>query len=67
MASQARDCIDLNSASVERLDELPHVGPARAEDIVRGRPWASPDELTRIGGIGSGRFEDIQESGLLCR
>lgn len=65
-ARTTRDCIDLNSASVERLNELPHVGPARAEDIVDGRPWESPDELTEVSGIGGGRLDDILESGLLC-
>lgn len=59
-------CIDLNDSALERLAELPHVGPARAEDIVSGRPWRSPGELTRISGIGEGRLAAIRGSGLLC-
>ncbi|WP_404296953.1 helix-hairpin-helix domain-containing protein [Halomonas sp.] len=59
-------CIDLNDATASRLEDLPHVGPARAEAIVEGRPWATPEELTMVNGIGGGRLEAIQASGLLC-
>ena len=64
--SDASECIDLNTASVAQLDELPHVGPARAADIVDGRPWASVGELVAVDGIGSGRLAAIRSSGLLC-
>ena len=59
-------CIDLNAATALRLEDLPHVGPARAEAIVEGRPWATPEELNVVNGIGGGRLEAIQASGLLC-
>jgi DNA uptake protein ComE-like DNA-binding protein len=41
--------IDINSASVEALEALPGVGPARARAIVAGRPWRDKGELTRRG------------------
>ncbi|MGM0985109.1 MAG: helix-hairpin-helix domain-containing protein [Pseudomonadota bacterium] len=67
MASIASpDCIDLNAAAATRLEDLPHVGPARAEAIVEGRPWTAPGELTEVNGIGGGRLEEIRASGLLC-
>lgn len=59
-------CIRLNVASIDRLDELPHVGPARAEDIVVGRPWDSIGELVDIRGLGDKSVADIVASGLLC-
>ncbi|WFM71127.1 endonuclease/exonuclease/phosphatase family protein [Halomonas sp. CKK8] len=59
-------CIDLNDSAATRLAELPHVGPARAADIIAGRPWRVPSELTRIAGIGDGRLREIRRSGLLC-
>lgn len=59
-------CIDLNNASADRLDALPNVGPARAKDIIDGRPWGSFRELTRINGIGEARAEQISESKMPC-
>ncbi|MDI5922493.1 helix-hairpin-helix domain-containing protein [Halomonas sp. LR5S13] len=61
------ECIDLNTSSVSRLDELPHIGPARAKDIVEARPWASADHLTRVNGLGTARVQEIQTSDLLCQ
>lgn len=58
-------CIDLNASSANRLAQLPHVGPARAVDIIAGRPWRV-SELRQINGIGDGRLADIRGSGLLC-
>lgn len=60
------DCIDLNTGSAKELDELPNVGPARAQDIIDGRPWDSIDELTHISGIGQSRVTKIRDSGLIC-
>ncbi|MDZ7851768.1 MAG: endonuclease [Halomonas sp.] len=60
------NCIDLNDSKAGQLTQLPHVGPSRAADIIAGRPWQVPGELTRISGIGEGRLGEIQRSGLLC-
>ena len=59
-------CIDLNESSVSALDRLPYVGESRAQDIVEGRPWSSPQELTRVSGLSVGRMGEIVSSGLLC-
>jgi len=59
-------CIDLNDSTATRLTELPHVRPARAEDIIAGRPWQRPAELSRLSGISAGRVGEIRRSGLLC-
>ncbi|WP_188113670.1 helix-hairpin-helix domain-containing protein [Salinicola halimionae] len=59
-------CIDLDTASARALDQLPNVGPARAKDIIAGRPWNSVNDLTRINGIGSARVQEIEASGLVC-
>lgn len=44
--------INLNTASAELLDTLPGVGPVLAEAIMRGRPYATVNELQRVKGIG---------------
>lgn len=59
-------CIDLNASSVASLEQLPHIGPARAEAIVAGRPWSGSGELMRLDGIAAGRLADIRDSGRLC-
>lgn len=59
-------CVDLNEASAEVLTDLPHVGPARAEQIIEARPWASPADLVGVSGLGQARVQEIKASGLLC-
>jgi competence protein ComEC len=59
-------CIDLDTASLERLQEIVHIGPERAAEIVRLRPWSSLEALRRIDGIGPARLRDIVEQGLAC-
>ena len=57
--------ISINSASAAQLDELPGVGPAIAERIVKWRetngPFASIDELTEVSGIGPSILEQIRD------
>ncbi|RKR02578.1 helix-hairpin-helix protein [Kushneria sinocarnis] len=65
-SGSASNCIDLNSGSAERLDALPNIGPARAQDIIDGRPWQSVSDLTRIDGIGPARMREIQDTGQVC-
>ncbi len=59
-------CININTASVEELQEIIHLGPARAKELVNLRPFTSIDELTRIKGIGPSRMEDIKTQNLAC-
>ena len=59
-------CIDVNSASLEQLQEIIHIGSARAEDLIHLRPFSSVDELSQISGIGPARIEDIKSQGLAC-
>ncbi len=59
-------CIDINTATIEELEKITHIGLERAQQLVQLRPFTSVDELTRINGIGSGRLKDIKEEGLAC-
>lgn len=63
----AASCIKLNKAPKQALVRLAHVGPARAQAIIAGRPWPSVDALIAIDGIGDARLADIVRQGLLCR
>ncbi|MCK4997071.1 helix-hairpin-helix domain-containing protein [Candidatus Pacearchaeota archaeon] len=58
--------IDINSASIEDLDELVWVGPSTAEKIINERPFDSVDDLDKVHGIGDVKVADIIEEGLAC-
>ncbi|MDA2973048.1 MAG: helix-hairpin-helix domain-containing protein [Actinomycetota bacterium] len=59
-------CVDVNTASAEALDEIVHIGPSRAADIIALRPFTSVEDLIRVSGIGDARLADIVEQGLAC-
>ena len=56
--------IDLNTATVEQLQQLPGVGPATAKAIVHFReksgPFQRPEDLLAIHGISPARFRKIK-------
>ncbi len=60
----ALEQVDLNTASLEELQRIIHMGPVRAQEIIAGRPWHSVDELLGIDGIGQVRLAEIKKQGL---
>jgi competence protein ComEC len=58
--------IDINTASKEELDRIINIGPVRAAEIIRLRPFSSVDDMIRIRGIGPARLGDIKAQGLAC-
>ncbi len=56
--------VDINSADVEELDELPEVGPVTAEAIIEYRrangSFTSVDELGGVPGIGPTTIQKIE-------
>lgn len=56
--------IDINSAPLEDLVKVIHIGEVRAEELISLRPFSSLDGLTRIKGISKTRVEDIKKQGL---
>ena len=53
--------VNLNTADVAALEELPGIGPATAKAIVDGRPWKSVEELDKIKGLGKARIAALRE------
>ena len=55
--------LDMNAATAMELDELPGIGPVLAERIVAWReengPFAGPDDLMAVEGIGPATYEDL--------
>jgi competence protein ComEC len=60
------ECVDINSAPIEQLQEIIHIGPARAEELIQLRPFHTIDDLSRINGIGPARIQDIKNQKLAC-
>jgi competence protein ComEA len=56
--------ININTATVDELDELPGIGEVRAQAIVDYRnqngPFASVDDLLAVDGISEGVLEDLR-------
>ncbi|MHA7649257.1 helix-hairpin-helix domain-containing protein [Mycobacterium sp. ML4] len=59
-----REALDLNTATVEQLDDLPGVGPVTAAAIVAWRQangrFTSVDQLAEVDGIGQARLGKLR-------
>jgi hypothetical protein len=60
----AGEIIDINSAPLEELTKIIHIGEARGKELISLRPFYSLDDLERIKGISQGRIQDIKDQGL---
>ena len=64
-APSAGTIVDINTADASALDALPGVGPSTAAKIVADReangPFASPDDLGRVSGIGPKKLEALRD------
>ncbi len=64
-ASSAPSKVNINTADAAGLDVLPGVGPATAQRIVADReangPFASPEDIMRVPGIGEKKYEQMAD------
>ena len=47
--------LDVNTASLAELQNIPGIGPVVAQRIIEARPFKSADDLQRVKGIGAGK------------
>ena len=62
----ASEKIDINTATLEQLDELTGIGPKYAQAIIDARPFSNINELVEVKGIGEKTLEKIKGQGLAC-
>jgi hypothetical protein len=60
------DCVDLNTATFEDLQQIRNIGDARAQSILSMRPFESVNDLVEISGIGPVTLQQIIDQGLAC-
>ncbi|MDZ4167026.1 MAG: ComEA family DNA-binding protein [Coriobacteriia bacterium] len=64
-SAAAGSAVNINAANATELETLPGVGPATAQKIVDDRekngPFAAPEDLMRVPGIGPKKFEALAD------
>jgi competence protein ComEA len=61
LGAQTGGVININTAIEKDLDTLSGVGPATAQKIIGGRPYASVEELLTKKAVGKSVFEKIKD------
>ena len=61
---RSSSAVNINTATVDELEKLPHIGRKTAEAIVQFRtengPFRRPEHLMQIHGISESRFAEIE-------
>lgn len=55
-----RMSINVNTASAKELAYLPEIGPELAKEILKGRPYATAEDLLKVKGIGPKTLEKMR-------
>ena len=53
--------VNINTATKEKLDALPGIGPVKAQAIIDRRPYATIEDIKKVKGIKDGEFAKIKD------
>lgn len=60
-AAATGEPLDINTATAAQLDALPGIGKARAEAIIKGRPYKAKDELVDKKILSKSVYDHLKE------
>ena len=60
-AASATAMLDLNTATLEQLNDLPGIGPSKAKAIVEGRPYTSLADFESKGIVANSAFDKFKD------
>jgi competence protein ComEA len=58
----AGEKVNINSASKDDLMRLPGIGPTKAQAIIDGRPYATPEDIMKVKGIKEGTYGKLKDN-----
>lgn len=54
--------VNINTASKDQLVALPGIGPAKAQAIIDGRPYKTPEDIMKVKGIKQRLYNKIKDN-----
>lgn len=64
-SGSSADLLDINTATVDELDQLPDIGPTVAQNIVNYReengPFSTIEDIMNVPGIGPATFDGLKD------
>lgn len=53
--------VNINTADKKMIEALPGIGPVKAQAIIDGRPYSTPEDIMKVKGIKQGTFNKIKD------